>query len=98
MRKDTLSGNPAYLSPDKDAATEAEESGQESSEDVGVDVVGCCAGASKKCDEKGEQKVRSWAAAGVSGLAVHPGGRVVAHIISRSFALLVCMIYRKCTL
>ena len=92
--KDTLSGNPAYLSPDKDAATETEESGQESSEDVGVDVAGCRAGgagASKKCDEKGEQKVRSWAAVGVSGLAVHPRGRVVAHIISR-LLFSICMI------
>ena len=40
------------------------ESGEESSEEVGVDVGGC-SGVSKKCDEKGGQKVGSWAAVGV---------------------------------
>ena len=40
------------------------ESGEESSEEVGVDVGGCSV-VSKKCDEKGGQKVGSWAAVGV---------------------------------
>lgn len=50
------------LFPNKDATTEVE-GGQESSEEVGVDVGGS-GESSKKCDEKGGQKVGSWAAEG----------------------------------